>query len=229
MKFRSQVYTQVSGSIGGITYSHNQGGLYTRARSVPTNPQSPYQEVIRSAIRALTNRWGTVLTTGQRLVWDNYASEVKLPDVFGELRNVSGLSHYIRSNSPRIQADLSIIDAAPEIGALPGLSLPTVSGDVSDQEVSIVFSNGDQWAKETGGVLFCWASRPMPDSINFFRGPYRFAGTILGNTATPPTSPQELTAPFALVAGQTVHCVFRAGLADGALSGPFRSRGGIAA
>ena len=48
MKFTSQVYTQASGSVGGLTYSHNRSGMYTRARSTPTDPASTLQLERRS-------------------------------------------------------------------------------------------------------------------------------------------------------------------------------------
>jgi len=43
MKFKSPILSQASGSIAGITFSHNRGGMYVRARAVPTNPGSPQQ------------------------------------------------------------------------------------------------------------------------------------------------------------------------------------------
>ena len=40
MLFKSAAFTQASGSVGGLTFAHNRGGMYTRARSIPVNPKT---------------------------------------------------------------------------------------------------------------------------------------------------------------------------------------------
>ncbi|KKM06452.1 hypothetical protein LCGC14_1743870, partial [marine sediment metagenome] len=48
MLFKSGLITQGSGSIGGLTASHNRGGMYFRARTIPTNPATSFQTVVRN-------------------------------------------------------------------------------------------------------------------------------------------------------------------------------------
>jgi hypothetical protein len=61
--------------------------------------------------------------------------------------------------------------------------------------VSLAFTNTDAWATAVGGYLLLFASRAQNATVNFFKGPYRFAGKIAG-AATPPTSPAVITLPF---------------------------------
>lgn len=223
MKFKSAILTQASGSVGGATYSRNRGGMYIRARSVPTNPSSAFQETVRALVASLTTAWVSTLTAAQRSAWNVYAENVLMPDSLGEARNIGGLGHYIRSNVPRMQAGLSRIDDGPTVYSLPTFTAPTIDAiTAADDDADITFTAADDWATETGGALIIAASRPQNVSINYFTGPYRYAGLVEGDDTTPPTSPAAIDLPFAVTAGQRVFFRMRVCRADGRLSLPFR-------
>lgn len=216
MKYKSQIVTQASGSVGGTTYSHNRGGLYQRARSIPTNPASSFQVAVRDFVADVTNRWLTTLTQAQRDGWDVYATQVLLPDSLGEPRNVGGIGMYLRSNVPRLQGSLTRIDAPPVVYNLGVFTTPVLTA-TAPTTLSVAFTAADPWHAAGGGGLVL-ASRGQNGSINFFAGPYRFAGIIASGDA----SPKVLTAPFPLTAGQKVFCQFRATQPDGRLSAAVR-------
>lgn len=228
MKFKSQVLTQASGSVGGLTYSHNRGGLYTRARAIPVNPATPQQVAVRGFMVTLATAWVGTLTQVQRDAWDLYALLVPLPDSLGDPRNVGGLGMYVRSNVPRLQAGLARVDAGPTIFSLPTFTNPDIASITAPTALSLIFNNGDGWANEAGGAMLVYGSRPANLSINFFKGPYRFASAILGDATTPPTSPAAIAMPFILTAGQKAFVQARVTLADGRLSGTFRGAGIVA-
>lgn len=225
MKIASQLITKMSGSIGGLTGSHNKGGLYFRARAVPTNPGSTFQQAVRNAVAQLTSRWTDTLTAAQRAAWAVYAANVPLVDTLGEARTVPALSMYVRSNVPRLQASLTVVDDGPTTFTLATMTDPSVGIDASADEVDVTYTNTDPWAITTGGALLVLCSRPQGAGINYFKGPYRLAGSILGDTSTPPTSPSSLSLPFPAAAGQTIFVQIRATNADGRLSAPFRLSG----
>jgi hypothetical protein len=100
VKFKSQVYASVSGSVGGLTYSHNQGGMYCRARAVPTNPNTSFQQTLRNAMGQLTTRWGQTLTQTQRDAWAVFATNVPVVDSLGESRTIPPLSWYLKAPTP---------------------------------------------------------------------------------------------------------------------------------
>lgn len=225
MKFKSPVYSQASGSIAGVTYSHNRGGMYTRARAIPTNPGSTFQTAVRALMAQMSNIWVNFLTVAQRDAWDTYALNVPIPDSLGEPRNIGGLGQYQRSNIPRLQAGLLRIDTAPVIFDLGDLTLPTIISVTAATDIaSVGYDNTDDWAIAVGGALIVLASRPQNPSINYFTGPYRFAGTVLG-AVVPPTTPDPITIPFGVAVGQKVFFQFRAAFADGRLTGRFHGRG----
>lgn len=222
MKFKSALVTQASGSTGGATFAHNQGGLYMRARSVPVNPSTAQQIVIRNAMATITNRWSSTLTATQRAGWDTYSTNVPIVGPLGDARKVGGLAMYVRSNNSRIQAGLTIVDAPPTTFTLGTFTLPTVSASAATQLLSVTFTNTDDWANAVGGAMLVYVSRPQSAGINFFKGPYRYAGKISG-AVSPPTSPQTFAVPFPVAAGQKLFVQVTVSRADGRLAAPFRA------
>lgn len=221
MKFTSPVYSQTSGSIAGLTYAHNKGGLYSRARRVPVNPNTPQQVAVRDAVAASVARWKSTLTDAQRSAWEVYAANVPLVDTLGFPRNVSGMNQYVRSNVPRIQVGLAAVDDGPTDYSLALLTAPAYTVNAGADTVSVAYTNTDPWATAVGGSLLIYASRPQDTTINFFAGPYRFAGRVNG-AVVPPTSPAVITLPFPVVVGQKVFFRAEATEADGRLSSAFR-------
>jgi len=221
MKFKSGLVTQVSGSFGGMTGSHNAGGLYFRARSIPVNTNTIQQQVVRNLMSQLTSRWVNTLTQAQRDAWSVYASLTPIADSLGDARPIPPLAMYVRSNIARGQVGLSTIDDGPTTAGLPTLSPVTFTAMPAADTVDVAFDNTDAWAIQLGGGLTVFASRPQNQTINFFAGPYRLAGVILGATV-PPTSPANFALPFPIAPGQRVFFQVRALDPDGRVSSPFR-------
>ena len=230
MKWKSGLVTDLSGSFGGLTASRNRGGNYFRSRVVPINPNTPFQASIRAFVASLTSAWVNVLTPGQRSDWNIYAGSVQIPDTMGDPRNVSGIAMYVRSNVPRLQAALARLDAAPPIFGLGLSTQPTFENFVAaTNSFDVAFNVADAWVggvgTSDGAAMLVLASRPQNPSVNFFKGPYRFAGLIAGNEALPPTSPATIFAPFNITVGQRIFVQTRVTQNDGRLNLPFRGFG----
>lgn len=214
MLFKSAIVTQASGSIGGMTASRNRGGMYFRARAIPVDPNTPAQAAIRAILGSLVNRWINTLTPFQRQGWIFYASQVPLTGPLGDPITVSGLNMYVRSNTPRVQLITPIIDVAPAIFDTGTVSAVTVTGaSEAVQQVSINFVDADLW-NLAGGHLVIQQSRPVNPTIDFFRGPYRFMGSVNG----PDVTPRVLPVVFPFVAGQRLFFRVRATFPDARLS-----------
>jgi hypothetical protein len=97
MKFTSPVFSAVSGSIGGTTFSHNKGGMYTRARAIPTNPNTLRQQDTRLQLGAAVSAWIEDLDASDRNSWNTYAANVPVTNKLGQTVNLSGQQHYVRS------------------------------------------------------------------------------------------------------------------------------------
>lgn len=225
MKFTSQIVAGASGSVRGLVASHNKGGQYFRGRSIPTNPQTAFQQQVRNSMAMLTSAWSQILTALQRQGWNDYAANVPTTDSLGNKIQLTGLNWYVACNVPRLQCGLTRVDAPPTTFTLASLTNPTLTSFTASTRVLVsAYTNTDAWAIATGGALAYFISQPQSPGINFFKGPYRFLGKVLGNTGTPPTSPFTSAAgPFPTTAGNQVFVFARALNADGRISSPFRA------
>ena len=223
MLFKSTIITQGSGSIGGLVFSHNAGGAYVRARTTPTNPNTPQQIAVRNAVAFLSNFWNNGLTQPQRRVWDLYGEKVSVTNRIGEQVFISGMAQYVRSNVVRLQSNVARVDDGPgvfNIGQFSDVRIQNFSE--ATQLGEIAFENGpltDPWANEVGGFMWIFISRPANPTINYFRGPYRLVATIVGDPVAP-VSPILINAPFPFIAGARIFGRVITGLADGRLATP---------
>ena len=212
------IMTTMSGSLGGITAARNKGGQYLRARVVPVNPSSFPQTSLRTIFGSLANSWGTTLTAAQRAAWDTYASNVTVVNRIGETINLTGFQQYIRSNTPRKQALLPQVDDGPTTMNIGDFSPMTVSIVGGGTTLSIAFDDTDDWVDEDDAAVLVLAGREQAATINFFKGPYRFAGTVLGDATTPPTTPVAVTSKFSYTSANKGFVQVRVSRADGRLS-----------
>ncbi|MCH7787937.1 MAG: hypothetical protein IH940_00675 [Acidobacteria bacterium] len=223
MLFESQIISRASGSIGGLVASHNKGGNYFRARTTPTDPGTVFQTKVRTDMAGLVDAWNSVLTQAQRDAWAVYAANVPLLNPFGEPRTVTALNMYCRVNVPRLQAGLTRIDPAPvDFNTGEFTNIGMAAGEVAG--ILIVFDNTDDWANEDDSSMLVFASRPQNIGIQFFKGPYRLAGTIDGDSTTPPSSPATFAVPpFSIMQGQRLFTRVAVARADGRYSTAQRS------
>lgn len=227
MKYKSPILSQGSGTMAGSVWSHNKGGNYVRNWRVPTNPNTAFQVAMRDYLSQLSTSWGQTLTALQRTAWATFAANVSWVDALGQSINLDGRNWYIKCNSIRLQASVAIVTAAPTVFQMATLTLPVPTITAAGTTVSVAYTNTDGWAGEVGGYLLVFASRPMNASVNFFKGPYRFAGKVSG-AATPPTSPAVITLPFPSgPAGSKQFFRFVAVRADGRPSPDFRVTGTV--
>ncbi len=224
MKITSTIIASGSGSLGGLTASRNKGGLYLRARAIPTNPNTTQQQNVRQAMATLADAWTNLLTQVQRDGWDVYAANTPVIDTLGASMLLTGQQMYLRSNIPRIQSGYARVDASPTIFdfgsfSTPGMAGPTASNDSFD----LSFTNTDLWANETGSYMTVFVGRPTNPSVRYFKGPYRLAAGIIGDDTTAPTSPSTIVSPFTLTAGQRLNIKVNVTRVDGRYSGAFRT------
>lgn len=231
MIFKSEHITQASGSIAGVTYARAKGGtLYRRARAIPVNPNTTEQVQVRAALTALVTDWINTLTPTQRASWDLYAQNVTVTNKLGSATHISGQNWFIAANTPRRQAAVKLLTAAPTVVAAPSTfdrgdfttpGTPTLS---AASGLSMSFTTADDWANETNSAMLIFQGRPRNPSRTFFNGPYRLIAAIEGDDSSAPSSPFTVAAAtiatrgFPLVVGQSVRIVVAVTRADGRLT-----------
>lgn len=215
---------QMAGSIAGNTYARNRYGNYARARTKPTNPNTPAQQSIRAAIAWLTDHWSTTVSSDQRIAWQLYADSVNMLNRLGEVMHLSGYNHFIRSNAIRKNQADAVILPGPTIFEIPEHDpLFAFVCDETSQELTVTYDDTEEWCDLDDAHLYIYVGKPMNAQRNFFAGPWKFGLAVDGDVATPPSSPATVPSPFALAEGQRIWIYGRISLADGRLSEPFRS------
>lgn len=209
--------TQVSGSLGGTTWSHNRSGAYKRNRSIPVNPNTDRQAAIRNAVRSLTIAWANTLTQAQRDGWEAYAANVVWKNKLGQNIWLTGLNHYVRSNTQNVALTFGRIDDAPTIMdlATAELSLGCTASEAT-QQLSITFDDTAAWATEAGAFQHFFLGLPKNAAVKFFGGPYKYVVSVAG--VSPAVSPKLATSPWPIAANQRLWLRSRIMRADGRLS-----------
>lgn len=208
--------TQISGSIGGTTWSHNRFGAYKRNRSVPVNPNTDRQVASRNAVRALSILWQTTLTQVQRDAWNVYAANITWLNALGQSVKLTGLNHYVRTNAIRLPYAFARIDVAPAVQDI-GIAELALSATASEatQELTIDGDAAGGWVGDPGSNQYYSLGLPQNAGIAFFGGPYRLTGvTSIG----PPPFPITHSAAFPFVEGQRLWLRSRIQRSDGRLS-----------
>lgn len=223
MKYLSPVYSQASGSIAGLTYSHNRFGNYARSRVTPVNPSSSRQQSVRGNFLALANDWLNALTQAQRDAWNLYAASVTVKDKMGQDINWTGFNHFLRTNLVAVPGGVSQVNDGPTTFSLAeGDVTFAVAISEATQLLSVTFDTGLDWVSEDDALMQVSMSKPVSAGRSYITPTMRVADWILGDSTTPPTSPQTMSAPFAVTEGQQVICEGRILRADGRESNGFR-------
>lgn len=218
MKWSGPNIANASGSIAGCTFARNRGGNYVRNRTIPVNPQTPFQSTVRSAFGGLSQAWVTDLTDPQRQGWTDYANAVSVPGFNGPIF-LTGLNWFNAVNTPRLQAGLTRLDDAPT--SQTGTTLTPITNqtfDASDLEWDFDINGDDEWANTAGGHLFVYEGGPRNATRNFYKGPYNYNSTLAGSVLTPPSGPVTVVSNLVAVAGQRTYLRVFAQTADGRMS-----------
>ncbi len=219
MLFTSPVYSQASGSIAGITFSHNRGGMYTRARVTPTDPSSSRQQIMRAAMGVLAPYWGETLTQVQRDAWDLYGDNVPWINPLGATIFLTGQQHFLRTNTIMLQIEENIQPVAPTVFDLGTFTLPTINTALEAGTFGIAFDNTDAWANGTGGFMLTYGGKTQGPGRAFYRSPWRFAAKVIGDVV-PPASPVVIPSPYPLSADNLLWVRIRIVQIDGRISLP---------
>lgn len=203
MLFKSTIFAQASGSVGGLVFARNRGGAYIRNRTVPVNPNTERQQAVRTSMGAAVSSWADELSDDQRATWNNYAANVPVKNALGDTVYLTGQQWFIGSYVVRVQANVSV----PAFGPIsyerpPGDLMLGVTCSAATGELSVSFNPALKWASENGGAMSVAVSNPLNPTVNFYKAPFRFAGSILGDGTTPPTSPAAISVGTPVVPGQ---------------------------
>lgn len=190
MLFKSSVFSQSSGSLGGTTFSHNRGGRYVRNRSTPTNPNSAGQQTVRSALAQAVAAWKNSLTAANRESWDTYASNTVFVNKLGDNVFLTGQQQWNRTSVAAYQIGLdpvTLFASAPTTYDLGDTGTLTLLDALDSNLFSVGVANTPAWAADDDARLIGFAGVDVSPTRNFYKAPFRFVDAIPGDSTTPVT------------------------------------------
>lgn len=111
MKFGA-IVVDGRGKIGGHVASKNRGGAYLRTKVTPSNPQTSFQAAVRNRLTNFSQSWRG-LTQTQRNAWNSAVSNFTKTDIFGDIKQPSGINLFIKLNANLDQVGVALILLPP--------------------------------------------------------------------------------------------------------------------
>lgn len=219
---------QAAGKIGGTVFARNKTGLYARNWAKPTNPNSARQVDQRGWLTAAASAW-KVLTDTQRAAWNEYAAGTPVMNRLGETVHLTGQNFYMKLNILRLQANLATDPTAP---GSPGTGNDPLIEDIELNDggsavANAILSTLSEYYTAATDRIFAYVGLPVSPGVNFYKGPWFWAGVLPGNTVQPMEFIDLSTnTGITMIAGQSRYVAFRMLNADGKVSnlvigGPF--------
>lgn len=189
------------GKIGGHVASKNRGGAYLRTKVSPINPQSTRQSAVRSQFTGYSQGF-RALTLIQIAAWNAAVSNFSKTDIFGDIKNPSGINLYVKLNMNLEQVGGTPLTDPPLPGDVPAVDSVTLTADSSPQTFSIAFGPSPVPA-DTAFIVEATAG--VSAGKSFVKSEYRQIGYIPAAGTTPDNSLTDYQAVFGtLVGGQKV-------------------------
>lgn len=181
VKYGSAV-TQLSGSVGGVTYARNKGGAYLRSRTSPTQPNSALQVGARTLFASAVNAWTNILTAYERTSWNAYAAAVPYTNIFGETRYYSGQQRYVQCYIARVNAGglVTAASTAPttytEAATVSFATLSMTAGAATPDMTAVMKNSTGPADIKAGDLLLFHFGAAVTEATEYFNGPWRYAG-----------------------------------------------------
>lgn len=159
----SAVLSAASGSMGGLVFSHNKGGLYTRKRVIPTNPRSTRQTAVRAGFKTTSSLWASALTAAQRAGWTAFAQANPVPNRLGAPCIITGLQMFMRFNTPIVTYfdSVGLFLTAPAAGTFIPAPNPITATVTGATGLITAFDITLPYLPATGDYLLWSISQPV--------------------------------------------------------------------
>ncbi len=189
------------GKAGGHVFSKNRGGSYMRTKVTPSNPQSSAQASVRSRLTEFAQKFRS-LTALQIAGWNAAVDSFKSTDIFGDIKNPSGINLYVRLNTNLGLVAASSIDDAPLPSEVPALTTLTATATAGTPTLSVVFAPSPVPADTS---LVIKASKQLSPGVSNVKG----KTTVVAVKAAASTTPANILSAYVakygtLVAGQKI-------------------------
>jgi len=115
----SPIITQISGSLGSVTFRRGRGCTILARRPTKTRVQSLAQLERRAALARATHHWAA-LSSDDKATWANVATQITHTNPLGQRIKYTGFQLAVRHNTFRALAAIPMIDVPPASVSAPG-------------------------------------------------------------------------------------------------------------
>lgn len=127
MKYIGLLTSAASGKLGGVVASHNRGGTYLRHHSIPVQPRTAAQRIVRNQLAAFSSAF-KALTAAQISGWNALGNTVTLKSKLGTTYNPTGQQLFVSCNKHLAEIGISsLLTTAPTIPTIPGITAFTIT------------------------------------------------------------------------------------------------------
>lgn len=165
------IVTDGRGKIGGHVASKNRAGAYLRTKVTPSNPNTVAQAQARGILASLSQNWGQ-LTDSQRQGWNDAVKEWGTTDIFGDIKNPSGINLFVKLNSNLLNIGKVVIDTVPAKLETPTAYL--TSAILTAATGDLAFSLSDVSADGIVGLVR--ATPVLSSGVSFVKSQFRVIG-----------------------------------------------------
>lgn len=211
--FKSASMTSASGSVGGMTYSHNRSGMYMRARRIPVNPSSVPQQEIRALFSDASSAFKS-LTPAEQLAWKDYAAGTPRVNALGDTIILTAQQMFVAVNTLGTQLGFPTFTGPPPSPGIanlgPDLVVAVTEGTPDTLDVTGIATS---LFRKVGAKIGVYVGVPQSNGRAFYKGPYTLNSTQTGATGTATSLTIPLTGVIA--EGGTVQIPIRLAGIDG--------------
>lgn len=162
-----------SGKINGWVASRNRGGAYFRTKVTPLNPSTSAQQNARGILGSLSTQWSQ-LTEEQRLSFNNAVASFATTDIFGDIRNPSGINLYVKLNTNLINTGQAQITSAPAKEEFVFSGISSIAMDASTPDGYVTLANVDN----DGAIALVFATPSLSAGTSFVKNRLRALGPV---------------------------------------------------
>ncbi len=166
----SALVTDITGSIGGTTFSRNRSGLTAKAKLTGKRSTTAKQQIQLQNNNALRQQW-ELLTLSQKQVWNDYATINTKTNRYGRTKSLTGFNWFLSVNNAYYYVHGTYV-AVPPAFAYPAF-LPSFSLAVTPTDIVL------KWSTPVDDSLIdvmIYTTPPVRGTANLQRGFYRSTG-----------------------------------------------------
>ena len=172
------IVTDGRGKIGGHVASKNRAGAYLRTKVTPSNPNTVAQIQARSILASLSQMWQT-LTESQRSGWNGAVKEWGTTDIFGDIKNPSGINLFVKLNANLISVGFPQLSDVPRKMEVPSVIIRDAYLNITIDNININFDNNTA----NGFTALVRATPTLSPGVSFVKSQFRVVGreVVSGN------------------------------------------------